>query len=99
MVKKILLSMQEIQKMQVQSLGGEDLWRRAWQPTPVFWPGESPGQRRLAGYSPWGHNESDLTEHPPTHAYNIRFPNQWEWRQRLLVSALSEIRNIPKIKT
>ena len=85
--------------MQVQSLGGEDLWRRAWQPTPVFWPGESPGQRRLAGYSPWGHNESDLTEHPPTHAYNIRFPNQWEWRQRLLVSSLSEIRNIPKIKT
>ena len=27
-------------------------WRRAWQPTPVFLPGESHGQRRLAGYSP-----------------------------------------------
>ena len=26
-------------------------WRRAWQPTPVFWPGESHGQRSLAGYS------------------------------------------------
>ena len=28
-------------------------WRRAWQPTPVFLPGESLGQRSLAGYSPW----------------------------------------------
>ena len=30
-------------------------WRRKWQPTPVFLPGESHGQRSLAGYSPWGH--------------------------------------------
>ena len=32
------------------------------QPTPVFLPGESPGQRSLAGYSPWGRQESDTTE-------------------------------------
>ena len=31
-------------------------------PTPVFLPGESHGQRSLAGYSPWGHTESDTTE-------------------------------------
>ena len=31
------------------------------QPTPVFLPGESHGQRNLAGYSPWGHKESDRT--------------------------------------
>ena len=37
-------------------------WRRAWQPTPVFLPGESHGQRSLAGCSPWGHEESDTTE-------------------------------------
>ena len=37
-------------------------WRRKWQPTPVFLPGESHGQRFLAGYSPWGHEESDITE-------------------------------------
>ena len=37
-------------------------WRRAWQPTPVFLPGESHGQRILAGYSPWGRRESDPTE-------------------------------------
>ena len=29
-------------------------WRRKWQPTPVFLPGESHGQRGLEGYSPWG---------------------------------------------
>ena len=37
-------------------------WRRAWQPTPVFLPGESHGQRSLAGYSPGSHRESDMTE-------------------------------------
>ena len=37
-------------------------WRRAWQPTPVFLPRESHGQRSLAGYSPWGLKELDMTE-------------------------------------
>ena len=37
-------------------------WRRAWQPAPIFLPGESHGQRSLAGYSPWGHKELDMTE-------------------------------------
>ena len=32
-----------------------------WHPSPVFLPGKSPGQRSLAGYSPWGHKESDTT--------------------------------------
>ena len=36
-------------------------WRKAWPPTPVFLPGESRGQRSLAGYSPWGRKESDTT--------------------------------------
>ena len=36
--------------------------RREWLPTPVFLPGEFPGQRILAGYSPWGHTELDVTE-------------------------------------
>jgi len=42
--------------MHVRSLGQEDPWegwRRAWHPTPVFLPGESHGQRSLAGYSSW----------------------------------------------
>ena len=37
-------------------------WRRKWQPTPVFLPGESHGQRSLEGHSPWGGKESDTTE-------------------------------------
>ena len=40
-------------------------WRRAWQLTLVFLPGEFHGQRSLAGYSPWGHKESDMTERLP----------------------------------
>ena len=34
---------------------GKIPWRRTWQPTPVFLPGESHGQKSLVGYSPWGH--------------------------------------------
>ena len=37
-------------------------WRRKWQLTLIFLPGKSHGQRTLAGYSPWGHKESDTTE-------------------------------------
>ena len=41
---------------------GKIPWSRAWQPTPIFLPGESHGQGSLAGYSPWGLKESDMTE-------------------------------------
>ena len=37
-------------------------WRRNWQPTPVFLPGESRGQRSLVGCRLWGCTESDTTE-------------------------------------
>ena len=37
-------------------------WRRKWQPTPVFLPGEFHGHRIPVVYSPWGHKESDRTE-------------------------------------
>ena len=42
-------------------------WRRAWQPTPVFLPGEFLWQRSLAVYSPWGPKESDMTERLSMH--------------------------------
>ena len=44
------------------------LWRREWQPTPVFLPGESHIQRNLVGYSPWGGKESDKTEQLSLHS-------------------------------
>ena len=37
-------------------------WRRKWQPTPVFLPGESQGRGILVGCRLWGHTESDMTE-------------------------------------
>ena len=58
MVKNLLA----VQEAWVQSLGQEDPWRREWEPTPVFLPGESHGQRSLAGYSPWGFKELGTTE-------------------------------------
>ena len=37
-------------------------WRRKWQPTPVFLPGESQGRGSLVGCHLWGHTESDTTD-------------------------------------
>ena len=37
-------------------------WRRQWQPTPLFLPGESQGGGILVGCRLWGHTESDTTE-------------------------------------
>ena len=62
-----LLAMQETK---VKSMGWEDPWRRKWQPTPVFLPGESYGQRRLVGYRPLGHKESYTTKA----TYHTRIP-------------------------
>ena len=39
----------------------QSFWRRKWQPTLVFLPGKSHGQRRLGGYSPWGWEELDIS--------------------------------------
>ena len=41
---------------------GKIPWRRAWQPTPVFWPWEFHWERNLAVYSPWSHKESVMSE-------------------------------------
>ena len=48
---------------------GKIPWRRKWQPTPVFLPGEAHGQRSLVGYSPQGRKDSDTTE-----PLNFNFP-------------------------
>ena len=60
-----------LQSMKLQRVGHDrvtslsfysSFWRRKWQPTPVFLPGESHGQRGLIGYSLWGRKESDMTK-------------------------------------
>ena len=68
LVAQMAKNLPAVQETPVQSLSQ----RREWQPTPVFFfffsstpvflPGESHGQRNLAGYSPGGHKESDTTE-------------------------------------
>ena len=63
---RIHLPMQETQEMQVRSLNQEVPWKRKWQCTPVFLPGESHGPRSLPGYSPQGGKESDVTKHAHT---------------------------------
>ena len=55
--------MQEMQEMQAPSMGQEDPLRRKWQPSSIFLPGKSHGQRSLVSYSPWGCKELDMTEH------------------------------------
>ena len=48
----------------VQSMGGcENHLEKGMQPTSVFLPGKSHRQKSLVGYSPWGHKESNTTEH------------------------------------
>ena len=60
-----LPAIQETQKMRVQSLGWEDPWRREGQPTPVFLPGKSCGQRSLVEYV------KSMGSHKVGHNWNV----------------------------
>ena len=57
---------------------GKIPWRRKWLPTPVSLPGKSHGQRSLAGYTPWDHEQLDTTEwlhtHTHTHTHTLKIP-------------------------
>ena len=64
---KNLLAMQETW---VQTQVRKIPWRRKWQPTPVFLPGESHEQRSLVG-CPWGHKELNITDQLSLHFINI----------------------------
>ena len=61
---------------------GKIPWRRKWQPTPVFSPGESYEQKNLEGYSPRGCKESDTTEYTCMHAPAVKAPNHNHWTVR-----------------
>ena len=61
MVKNLLANARDTETW-VRSLDWEDPLEEVWQPTSVFLPGESYGQRSLVGYSLQGHKESDMTE-------------------------------------
>ena len=57
---------QEMQETGFDPCVGAVPWRRKWQPTSVFLPGKSHGQRGLVGYSPRGHKELGTTERTGT---------------------------------
>ena len=57
--ERVKICILSIENMHIISLY---IWRREELSTPVLWPAEYHGQRSLAGYSPWGHEESDTTE-------------------------------------
>ena len=65
-----------MQEMQVPSLGREEPLEEEQQPTPVFLPGKSQGQRSLAGYSPRGHKiaRHNLVMRQQAH-YKLQRPN------------------------
>ena len=54
-------------------------WRRKWQPTPVFLPGESQGRGSLMGFRLWGRTESDTTEvtQQQQHTVYLSYYNLW----------------------
>ena len=62
LVAQTVENLPAMQETWVQSSVGKIPWRREWQPTPTFLPGEFHGQRSLVGYSPGGHKESDTAE-------------------------------------
>ena len=64
---------------------GKIPWKREWLPTPVFLPEEFHGQRSLAGYSPWGCREWDMTERLTLSlSRHIFYPFLFRWTFRLL---------------
>ena len=70
MVKNLPANAGNIKDMGLNPGSGRSPGGRAWQPTPVFFPGESRAQRSLVGYSPWGNKELDMTgatSHTCTH--------------------------------
>ena len=66
---QLVKNLPAMQETHSQSLGLMIPWRWKCQPTLVFLPGEFYGERSLAGYSPQGHKESDMTEQLTLHVY------------------------------
>ena len=62
LMAQIVMNLPAMKETWFRSLGWDDPLKEGMQPAPVFLPGESHGQRSLAGYRPWGHKESDTTE-------------------------------------
>ena len=62
LVAQMVKNLPTMQETWLWHLIGKIPWRKEWQPTPVFLPGESHGQKSLVGYSSWSCKELDTTE-------------------------------------
>ena len=89
-----------VQETHVRSLGWEGSWRRERQPNPVFLPGESHGQRSLAGCSParfcktWGQKQLTVLRSQTSKARYARQPERKRWREYLQsIPAISHTRH------
>ena len=69
---------------------GKIPWRRAWQPTPVFLPGQSHGQRIVGGYSLWDHM-TEATWHAHTHAHTKYIVISFFWYLKVLLVIEREV--------
>ena len=80
---------------------GQIPWRRAWQLTPLFLPGESHRQRSLAGYSSQGHKESNTTDqlsaytHTHTHTHAKETTGPLEGEQQAYLWSLASL--VPRL--
>ena len=74
-----------MRETQVWSLGREDPLEKGMQPIPVLLPWEFQGQRSLAGYSPWGLKESDMTEWLTFHFLSLMSYTHSAWMQGLIL--------------
>ena len=82
LVAQTVKRLSAVQETWFDPLVGKIPWRRKWQPTPVFLPGESHGPRSLVGYRPWGRKELDTTERVQFHfslfTFNTPWRRKWE---------------------
>ena len=75
-------------------------WRRKWQSTSVFLPGESREQRSLADYSPWGHKELDTTEQltqAGSKLYFLSFPGGASVKEKNMPANAEDVRGLGSV--
>ena len=77
--QRIHLPTEDAQETEIRSLRQKIPWSRKWQPTPVFLPGKSLGQKSLAGYHPGGCKELDMTEQLILTSQHVTKKIWWDW--------------------
>ena len=92
LVAQLAKNLPAMQETQIRVFGREDTWKRKWQPTLLFLPGESHGQRSLEGYSPWCcKSQTWLSNWPSIETWEGRSPiilSSWKNSQTYFTTVL-----------